>query len=112
MPGLALPQRPAHGQHAWHLYQVRVTQDCGVPRDLVIDSLARQNIATSVHFIPIHQLSAYRRILGSEECRSVPVTDQVADELISLPMYPSLTDAEVESVAHALLASTGSVVAV
>jgi dTDP-4-amino-4,6-dideoxygalactose transaminase len=112
VPGLALPRRPAHGRHAWHLYQVRVTQDCGVPRDLVIDSLARQDIGTSVHFIPIHQLSAYRRILGSEECRSVPVTDQVADELISLPMYPGLTDAEIDRVAHALLASTGYAVAV
>ena len=40
VPGLALPQRPAEGRHAWHLYQVRVTQDCGVPRDLVIDSLS------------------------------------------------------------------------
>jgi dTDP-4-amino-4,6-dideoxygalactose transaminase len=110
--GLALPQRPAQGRHAWHLYQVRVTQECGVPRDLVIDSLARQDIGTSVHFIPVHQLSAYRRILGPEECRSVPVTDQVADELISLPMYPGLTEAEVERVAHALLAVTGCAVAV
>jgi dTDP-4-amino-4,6-dideoxygalactose transaminase len=112
VPWLILPQRPTQGRHAWHLYQVRVTQACGVPRDLVIDSLARQHIGTSVHFIPIHQLSAYRRILGSEECRSVPVTDQVANELISLPMYPSLTAAEMERVVHALLVSTGSVAAV
>jgi dTDP-4-amino-4,6-dideoxygalactose transaminase len=60
-----------------------------------------------VHFIPVHQLSAYRRILGPGECRSVPVTDQVASELISLPMYPGLTEAEIERVAHALLAITG-----
>src|SRR5690349_4826591 len=44
VPGLILPQRPAEGRHAWHLYQVRVTQDCGVPRDLVIDSLARRGV--------------------------------------------------------------------
>jgi dTDP-4-amino-4,6-dideoxygalactose transaminase len=107
VPGLALPQRPAHGQHAWHLYQVRVTAGCAMPRDQVIESLARQGIGTSVHFIPVHQLSAYRRILGPGECRSVPVTDQVASELISLPMYPGLTEAEIERVAHALLAMTG-----
>ena len=112
VPGLTLPQRPAEGRHAWHLYQVRVTQDCGVPRDLVIDSLARRGIGTSVHFIPVHQLSAYQRILGPEECRSVPVTDQVADELISLPMYPGLADTEIEHVVHALLATTGCAVAV
>lgn len=112
VPGLVLPRRPAHGRHAWHLYQVRVTDRCAVPRDQVIDSLARHGIGTSVHFIPVHQLSAYRRILGPAECRSVPVTDQVADELISLPMYPSLTDAEIERVTHALLAITGCAIAV
>lgn len=111
-PGLVLPRRPAHGRHAWHLYQVRVTDRCAVPRDQVIDSLARHGIGTSVHFIPVHQLSAYRRILGPAECRSVPVTDQVAAELISLPMYPSLTDAEIERVTHALLAITGCAIAV
>jgi dTDP-4-amino-4,6-dideoxygalactose transaminase len=112
MPGLALPQRPAHGRHAWHLYQVRVTATSAVPRDQVIQSLAQQGIGTSVHFIPVHQLSAYRRILGPDECRSVPVTDQVAGELLSLPMYPGLSEAEIERVAHALLAITGCAIAV
>jgi dTDP-4-amino-4,6-dideoxygalactose transaminase len=112
LPGVALPQRPAHGRHAWHLYQVRVTPSCAVPRDQVIASLADQGIGTSVHFIPAHQLSAFRRILGPGECRSVPVTDQVADELISLPMYPGLTETEIERVAHALLAITGCAIAV
>jgi dTDP-4-amino-4,6-dideoxygalactose transaminase len=112
LPGVALPQRPAHGRHAWHLYQVRVTPSCAVPRDQVIASLADQGIGTSVHFIPVHQLSAFRRILGPGECRSVPVTDQVADELISLPMYPGLTETEIERVAHALLAITGCAIAV
>ena len=112
VPGLALPQRPAQGRHAWHLYQVRATARCAAPRDQVIESLARQGIGTSVHFIPVHQLSGYRRILGPGECRSVPVTDQVADELISLPMYPGLTEAEIERVAHALLAITGCAIAV
>jgi dTDP-4-amino-4,6-dideoxygalactose transaminase len=112
VPGLALPQRPAQGRHAWHLYQVRVTPDCGVPRDLVIDSLAREGIGTSVHFIPVHQLSAFRRILGRRECQSVPVTDQVADEVLSLPMHPGLADAEIEHVAQVLLATTSCAIAV
>lgn len=112
VPGLALPQRPAQGRHAWHLYQVRVTPDCGVPRDLVIDSLARQGIGTSVHFIPVHQLSAFRRILSRAERQSVPVTDQVADEVLSLPMHPGLADAEIEHVVQVLLAITSCAVTV
>jgi dTDP-4-amino-4,6-dideoxygalactose transaminase len=102
VPGLALPSRPADGRHAWHLYQVRVTGACGISRDAVIDALTDRAIGTSVHFIPVHQLSGYRRVLGPEECRSVPVTDQIAQELLSLPMYPALADADVTRVAEAL----------
>jgi perosamine synthetase len=102
VPGLALPSRPADGRHAWHLYQVRVTGACGISRDAVIDALTDRAIGTSVHFIPVHQLSGYRRVLGPEECRSVPVTDQIAQELLSLPMYPALADADVTRVAGAL----------
>lgn len=111
VPGLILPQRPAHGRHAWHLYQVRVTPDCAVSRDLMIDALARQEIGTSVHFIPIHQLSAYRRILNPAECRSVPVTDQVAREVLSLPMHPGLTDSGIAHVTEAVAAIAGCSVA-
>jgi dTDP-4-amino-4,6-dideoxygalactose transaminase len=105
--GLVLPTRPAHGRHAWHLYQVRVRAEYGTSRDLVIEALTNGGIGTSVHFIPVHHLSAFREALGPEECRSVPVTDQVADEILSLPMYPALTDTDVARVADALLTLTG-----
>jgi perosamine synthetase len=106
-PGLGRPARPASGRHAWHLYQVRVTSAGGISRDAVIDALTSRGIGTSVHFIPVHQLSAYRRILGPEECRSVPVTDQIAQEVLSLPMYPALADADVVRVAEALCEVVG-----
>jgi dTDP-4-amino-4,6-dideoxygalactose transaminase len=108
LPGLVLPSRPVGGQHAWHLYQVRVTADFGTSRDGVIDALAGQGIATSVHFIPVHQLTGYRRVLGPEEGGSIPVTDQVAAELLSLPMYPGLSDAEIDQVAAAVVALAGA----
>jgi perosamine synthetase len=73
-----------------------------------IKELRAENIGTSVHFIPVHQLSAYGGILGPEECRSVPVTDQVGEEVLSLPMYPALADADVTRVAGALREVIGS----
>jgi len=106
VPGLLLPRRPTDGRHAWHLYQVRVTRGCRETRDLIIDALTRQGIGLSVHFIPVHQLSAYQRILGPEECRSVPVTDRVAQEVLSLPIYPGLAEAELAHVAESLLTLT------
>jgi dTDP-4-amino-4,6-dideoxygalactose transaminase len=108
VPGLGLPTRPAGGRHAWHLYQVRVTSASGTSRDAVIDALSRREIGTSVHFIPVHQLSGYRRVLGPEECQSVPVTDQIATEVLSLPMYPALAEADVIRVAEALREAVSS----
>ena len=107
LPGLILPLRPIDGQHAWHLYQVRVTEDFGTSRDGVIDALSGQGIGTSVHFIPVHQLSGYRRSLGPEESQSVPVTDLVATQLLSLPMYPALRDGDIDHVAAAVTALAG-----
>lgn len=105
--GLTLPQRPAQGRHAWHLYQVHIGPGFGLSRDLLIDALREGGIGTSVHFIPVHQLSGFRRALGPRECQSVPVTDQVAGELLSLPIYPALSEADVDQVARALLAQAG-----
>jgi dTDP-4-amino-4,6-dideoxygalactose transaminase len=104
VPGLTLPSRPANGRHAWHLYQIRVGHGYGLSRDLLIEGLRRDGIDTSVHFIPVHHLSGFRAALGRQECESVPITDQIADELLSLPMYPALTDTDVDRIADALLA--------
>lgn len=92
---LGLPSR--HPGHARHLYQVRVPG-----RDAVAARLADDGIGTSVHFIPVHQLSAYARLLGRTECSAVPVTDRVAEELLSLPLYPGLADQAVDRVAGRL----------
>lgn len=103
LPGLARPPRPPDGRHAWHLYQVRLTPECGISRELAIETLASQGIGASVHFIPVHQLSGYQRILGADECRSVPVTEQVAEEVLSLPMYPGLAESDIARVAQVLM---------
>jgi dTDP-4-amino-4,6-dideoxygalactose transaminase len=99
--GLArIPYRPLG--HSFHLYQIRVPR-----RDQVIEILGAQGIGTSVHFIPAHRLSGFARLLG-DQCRSVPVTDEVAGELLSLPLYPGLTDADVRSVSARLVAAVQS----
>ncbi|RSN64220.1 DegT/DnrJ/EryC1/StrS family aminotransferase [Actinomadura sp. WAC 06369] len=98
LPGLTLPQRDLDGiTHAWHLYQVRVPD-----RDAVSAELEEAGVATSVHFIPAHQMTAYQEILGVEECASVPVTERIAGELLSLPLYPGLTADQVDRVVSAL----------
>jgi dTDP-4-amino-4,6-dideoxygalactose transaminase len=62
-----------------------------------------------VHFIPVQRLSGYARVLGPDECRSCPVTDQVADELLSLPLYPALADEQQAVVIEAVTSLLGGI---
>ena len=80
-------------EHVFHLYVVE-TED----RDAYRDSLAASGIETLIHYpLPIHRQPAYAELAHG----SVPLTvaERLADRIVSLPIYPELTDAEVEHVA-------------
>lgn len=102
VPGLGLPQEPVAGSHAWHLYVVRVRPDYGMHRDDLSRLLAEQQIGTSVHFIPLHHLPRYRAVAWLPSS-GLPGADAVFDEILSLPLHQGLTDAEVDTVADALV---------
>jgi dTDP-4-amino-4,6-dideoxygalactose transaminase len=102
VPGIALPPRPADGAHAWHLYIIRIRPSFGMCRDAVADYLAQVGIGTTVHFTPIHHLPYYRDLVGAENCAELSIADQVFPELLSLPMYPGLTEADVARVCQTL----------
>jgi perosamine synthetase len=102
LPGIGLPPRPEAGGHAWHLYIVRIGPEYGVSRDRVVGALAERGIGTSVHFIPVHHLGYFRRLLGPETCDRLPVADRVFPGLLSLPFHPGLRDRDIERVCNAL----------
>lgn len=81
----------------WHLFVVR-TND----RELLQKRLAGEGIGTGIHYpTPLHLLPAYR-YLGIQE-GSLPVTERVAKEIVSLPMYPELTSDQLHTIASALI---------
>lgn len=93
---VARPELLQDGSHVYHQYVVRTAE-----RDALREQLAAQGIATGVHYpIPIH-LQAACRSLGYAE-GSLPVTEQVAREVVSLPMFPELTAEQVARVTSAL----------
>ena len=102
--GLVLPSRPAHGTHAWHLYVVRVTRDFGVSRDDLIARMSERGVDCSVHFIPVHTHQYFESLLGPQ---SLPNADAAFEEIVSLPMYPDLTDDDVDRVADAIASLAG-----
>jgi len=89
-------------QHAWHLYVVLVKPSLiGIHRDQVIEELRERGIGTSVHFIPLHLHPYYQRTWGYQPGQ-FPVAEDYFDRCISLPIYPSMTDEDVNHVIEAL----------
>ena len=81
-------------RHVYHLFVVRVAQ-----RDRVRAELTRRGIQTGVHYpVPCHQQPPLRRYAD----RALPVAEQAAGELLSLPMFPHLTGSQVDLVCEAL----------
>ena len=98
LPGIqaVIPQLRPGDRHSWCMYVIRVQpQAAGVNRDTLIEELRRANIGTSVHYIPSHHFSYYR---GSAPEGALPVTDRLASEIMSLPLYPAMHDDDVEYV--------------
>lgn len=96
--GIIRPEIPEDGRHVFHCYVVRVP---GERRDAFRDALAADGIGTGIHYpVPIH-LQEAAHFLGYRK-GDLPVTEKVAPEVVSLPMYPELTDAQVETVADAV----------
>jgi perosamine synthetase len=104
--GLDLPEEPSTGRHAWHLFVVRVNARSLVGRDQLVERLAREGVGTSVHFIPLHHMTYLRT--AAETPVALDGADHVFPELLSLPMYPSLTHDEVDRVCTLVRQSVSS----
>ena len=98
LDGVEAVGRDPRDVHANHLYVVRVTF---ADRDEVQRALADENIGTSIHFLPVHRLSAYRERLAPHQ-PDLPVTDRAGAEVLSLPLSPAHSDADVRDAVAAL----------
>lgn len=100
---LELPCERPEVEHAWHLYVLRLRLEAlRVGRDEFIQALTARNIGTSVHFIPIHLHPYYRDRYGYPP-HAFPVAFENYRRMISLPLNPRMTDADVEDVITAVL---------
>lgn len=92
LPGLTLPRAPSGTTPVWHQYTVRCSR-----RDDLRDHLAEQGIGTGIFYpIPLHRQPALEKLPGAADPR--PVSEAACREVVSLPMFPELTDPEVDRV--------------
>lgn len=97
-----IPRELPERKHVWHLYPVLLNlEKLKIDRDKFIEALAKENIGTSVHFIPLHLQPYYQNAFGYKK-GALPITEQVYEREVSLPIYPNMKESDVEDVIHAI----------
>lgn len=87
---------------AWHIYVVQIDFEAvGKSRAQVMDELAGRGIGTQVHYIPVHRQPYYRHRYGLQQ---LPGADAYYRRALTLPLFPSMTEADVDEVVGALTA--------
>ncbi len=101
-PELETPPNPSHVEHAWHLYLLRLRLErLTITRDAFIQALKQARIGASVHFIPLH-LHPFYRDRYQLAADDFPAALHAYQREISLPIYPGMTDEDVEDVIAAV----------
>ena len=95
--GIVTPQEAPGNCHVYHLYVVRTAQ-----REALRSRLNELNIGTGIHYpVPIHLQKAFAGF--GYKPGDLPVTEQTVEEILSLPIYPELTQEQAETVVQAVL---------
>jgi dTDP-4-amino-4,6-dideoxygalactose transaminase len=104
LPGVILPVTAPGNEHVWHLYVVRVPR-----RDEVLRRLQDDGVQAAIHYpVPVHLQPAFR-YLGYGR-GDFPVAEAAAKQLLSLPLYPQITEEQQVRVVRALRQAVGQLV--
>jgi perosamine synthetase len=102
LPEIQAPDCGSDLQHAWHLYIMQLNLDrLSIDRQNFVKALNRRRIGTSVHFIPLHLHPFYRQTFGYQAL-DFPQASTAFERIISLPIYPAMTEQNVSDVIAAV----------
>ncbi len=89
-------------KHSWHLFIVRLDiEKAGMSRDEFMEELKKRNIGTGLHFRAVHLQKYYTKAMGMHR-GMLPNTEWNSDRICSLPLFPDMTDADVDDVIDAI----------
>ena len=98
LPQVKTPFVDHPGESSYHIFPVLIPGD-GSRRNAVIKAMAEAGIQCSVHYRPIHTFTAYEGFSAD-----VPLTDKIAGSIVTLPLFPGMSDAQMAAVISALAA--------
>lgn len=100
-PGLAIPKRLPNRSHIFHLYTIKLPiSENGAIRNKVFNGLASAGVQASVHYTPLHLMTYYKKFLKPTD--AFPIAEKIYDQILSLPLYPTLDKAEVDHIAETI----------
>ena len=98
IPAPTLPK----ARHAWHIYPLRLRLEAlREDRETIFRALRAENVGASVHYLPVHLHPYYRERLGTSR-GLCPAAEEAADRLLTLPLFPQMSDQDVADVITAL----------
>jgi dTDP-4-amino-4,6-dideoxygalactose transaminase len=101
LPGITPLARDPRDVHAYHVYVVRIDPEfAGADRNEYREALLAENIATSIHFLPLHRLTFYRERYPDQP--RLPVAERLGGEVLSLPLSPAHSDRDIKDAIEAL----------
>ena len=101
-PYVTLPASDEATVHAWHIYVVMLNLDnLTVDRDRIMEALCAENVGVQLHYPLVHLQPYYRRELGYSP-GLCPVAESIFPRLMTLPLFPSMSEADQDDVLHAL----------
>ena len=96
--GIECPSHQSGPLHAWHLFIIKTIPEMWkINRDQIINHINENGIGTSVHYIPVHMHSYYVKKYGYNS-QDFPIAQYLSERVISLPIFPGMTNKEVEYV--------------
>ena len=98
IPQIELPVTLENVTHAWHLYTILLK---GVKRDAVYSYLKSQNIGVNLHYIPTYHFSYYQKY-HPQNFSLFPVTEDVFNNILTLPLYPGLREEDIQFIVETL----------
>ncbi len=99
--GITPMQNQSGNGHVYHLYVIKVDESCPLQREEIQEKLAEAGIQTGIHYpIPCHLQPAFKDL--GYEMGDFPNSEKLAKQILSLPMYPGLTNNQVKEVATAI----------
>lgn len=98
LPEITIPFSDHEGDASYHIFPVLIP-DGDDRRNAVIKAMAERGIQCSIHYRPVHTFTAYEGFLAN-----VPLTDQIASSIITLPLFPDISEEQMFAVVNALSA--------